>query len=114
MEAERPHDLVQAASSKEWDEQCALAHMLHKNGLAPAALFFIELHSPLRGIMHAGSIIIEPILSAFIGRKHTQTFTTLFENQQNLQNFITLLEEPPQSRPREVSDTTKSQNTELV
>ena len=65
---------------------------IHKRGLAVAAIFFLEMHKPLTGLLHAVVQVSAPLMNLMVGSTSTVMFSRLLNSRENIEKLICLLE----------------------
>lgn len=69
-----------------------IADYVIKAKLEVPALFFLETHKPLCTIAHTATLALQPIAAPFFGIERVQTIQKLFENRQNIEKLMQLIE----------------------
>ncbi len=65
---------------------------LHALNLTTPAIFLLELHKPLRTLLHQGTICASPMLSLVFGKEFATSLETFFESPDNIEQLIKELE----------------------
>ena len=69
-----------------------MADRIKALGLAEPALFFLELYKPLHGLLHAGAVVAEPLLSLFFRCDTIRRVSSVLESRDNIEKLLTMLE----------------------
>lgn len=79
-----------------------LANVVIDRGLASPAIFLLEMHKPLVGLVHAISLIASPALSILFGLNKTAKLLELFKSRSNVEKLICKIEELEKNKCRQV------------
>ena len=71
----------------------AVADAIIKRKLSVPAVFFLELHKPISGILHIASLFLEPISAPFFGADKVKLLSDLLSKRENIEKLICLIEE---------------------
>ncbi len=68
------------------------AQRVRSLGLREPALALLEMHKPLRGVMHAMSLVLQPAMAVLIGTRNSGLVVNLFESSEHIERLIEVLE----------------------
>ena len=60
--------------------------------LETPAVFFLELHKPLKGVAHTLGLFLEPMAAPFFGIERVEKYRVIFEKEENIEKLISLIE----------------------
>jgi uncharacterized membrane protein len=69
------------------------ASAIQRRHMAPAAILLLEMAKPFSWLFMNVSAGAEPLLSPFLGTQRTERISRFFNNRENLEYLIQLLEE---------------------
>lgn len=61
-------------------------------GMGTAAIFFLELHKPMCGLVRAGLTVAEPALAILLGSRPIEQTRSLFESADRVEELIAAIE----------------------
>ena len=70
-----------------------LAVKIQSKGLTVPAICLLEMYKPLAGLGHAALLAFSPLMSPVLGSKVTKNLISFCENRENIESFISYLEE---------------------
>ena len=76
-----------------------IADNICTRGLASPAIFFLELHKPLFGLVREILVVSSPVMGVIFGRDFRNFMDGVFESPERIEELIVLIEE--KSKPLE-------------
>lgn len=70
----------------------ALAEQICARGLETPAVFFLEAHRPLRGLLFQASLVSAPLLHLFVGRKNSLRIQAALEDPKLVDQLLESIE----------------------
>lgn len=70
-----------------------LAQKVCQIGLAVPALFLLEAHKPLTSILHASTLMLEPVLTPIFGLQRIQPLEQILADRENIDLLILFIEQ---------------------
>ena len=70
----------------------SLADKICKRGLEGPAVFFLELHKPMLGMIREFASIGSPVFVMLFGEDFSKTLRAMLESQENIERLIQLIE----------------------
>jgi hypothetical protein len=71
-----------------------IAERVRALGMTVPVIAFLEMHRPLRGVAHAGALVLEPSLRFVMGEARVSPFLRILERPESLDRLLQLLEDP--------------------
>ena len=71
-----------------------IAERIYSLGLTVPVVAFLEMHRPLRGVAHAGALVLEPSLRFVLGEARTSPLLRILERPEALDRLLELLDSP--------------------
>ena len=60
-------------------------------GLATPAIFFLEMHKPLAGLVHGTAVAFDPLLGAIMGNVRKDALLKASESRESIEELIVLI-----------------------
>jgi hypothetical protein len=71
-----------------------MALEIRKRKLEAPAILFFESHRPLSFLGSQAAVVFSPFLAPFMGTERVRDYSRLFEDRENVDRLLTLLEGP--------------------
>ena len=77
-----------------------IATRIVERGLAVPAVFFLEMHKPLAGLVHGTLTAFDPLVGAALGRDRKEALLKATESRESIEKLISLIEAKCRERER--------------
>ena len=90
VESQEDEDLSGQAAAE--SQLKSLAAQIVKRGMGSAAIFFLEMHKPLRGIACLAEQVASPVLGMLLGAKNRLVLEKILASPEAVEEFIREIE----------------------